>query len=228
MKDTKSTFAKHTDEQQCINGTNETNSQPQQEDAASLENDQTQDIAAQPEADTAVNEQTQIKELEAKVAEYLDQLMRSQAELQNYKKRSEREIAQIRSYANEHFASELLVIKDSLETGLQDGGRKEEKKLYEGLELTLKLLQQVFEKFGIQEINPEGEPFDPQRHEAMMTQADASQPPNTVLKVLQKGYLINDRLLRAARVCVSSEPEASSAAQPEPDGEVKNETTTSD
>ena len=198
MKDTKSPDPEHTDSEPKTG-----DSDNHSEEVASLKNQQTPPTPTEP--DTA----TEIKELESKVAEHLDQLMRSRAELENFKKRTEREITQVRNYANEQFARELLTIKDSLETGLQIDTKKDTKKLHEGLELTLKLLQQTFEKFGIKEINPEGEIFNPEHHQAMMTQTDKTKPPNTILNVLQKGYLMNDRLLRPAMVCVSSQSEAS-------------------
>ena len=155
------------------------------------------------------NSTDEITKLENQIAEYYDQLMRSRAELENFKKRTKREMTQIRNYANEQFAVELLAIKDSLEMGLQVDIKEDAQKLHEGIELTLKLLQQTFEKFGIKEINPKGEIFNPEHHQAMMTQTDATKPSNTILNVLQKGYSMNDRLLRPAMVCVSSQPEVS-------------------
>ena len=205
MKDTKSSTPEQTGDKPKTNNADKANTHNSTKEAANLKNQPTPETSTQSEPDAIA----EIKELEDKVAEYYDQLMRSRAELENFKKRTERETAQIRSYANEQFATELLAIKDSLEMGLQIDAKEDAKKLHEGLELTLKLLQQTFEKFGIKEINPKGEVFNPQHHQAMMTQADAAKPPNTVLNVLQKGYLMNERLLRPAMVCVSSESEAS-------------------
>ena len=207
MKDTKSYSPKQVGNDSKKNnlGKADSHDRSAEEEVSNSENQQTSETSIQPESDA----DSEIKELESKVAEYYDQLMRSRAELENFKKRTEREVVQIRSYANEQFATQLLEIKDSLEMGLQIGISADAKKLHEGLELTLKLLQQTFEKFGIKEINPEGEAFNPEHHQAMMTQADATKPANTVLNVLQKGYLMNDRLLRPAMVCVSSESGAS-------------------
>jgi len=164
------------------------------------------------DADPATNAEMKIAQLESEKAEYRDRFIRSQAELQNVQRRAEREIAQVRSYANERFARELLAIKDSLEMGLQSDIAKDAARLHEGLELTLKLLVQIFDNFDIQEINPHGELFNPELHQAMMTRADAQQPPHTVLEVLQKGYTMNGRLLRAAMVCVCSAPPPSTVS----------------
>jgi len=184
--------------------------------------------AAAAEADPATKAEVKIAQLESEKAEYLDRFVRSQAELQNVQKRAEREIAQVRSYANERFARELLAIKDSLEMGLQSDIAEDAARLHEGLELTLKLLVQIFDNFDIKEINPHGEPFNPELHQAMMTRADAQQPPHTVLEVLQKGYTMNGRLLRAAMVCVCSAPPSSSASAPESSAPASSEPAAAD
>ena len=203
MQDTKSSSDEQVENQPETNNSDKTN--PQKD--ADLKKQQNPQTSIEPDF-TA-----EIKKLEDQIAEYYDQLMRSRAELENFKKRTKREIVQIRNYANEQFAVELLAIKDSLELGLQVDIKEDAKKLHEGIELTLKLLRQTFEKFGIKEINPEGETFNPQHHQAMMTQTDTTKPPNTILNVLQKGYLMNDRLLRPAMVCVSSQPEVSASSE---------------
>ena len=205
MKDTKSYSPKQAGNEPNKNNSGKADSHDYSEEVSNSENQQTSETSTQPESDIDPEK----KELESKVAEHYDQLMRSRAELENFKKRTEREIAQIRSHANRKFARPLLEVKDSLEMGLQIGINADAKKLHEGLELTLKLLQRTFEKFGIKEINPEGKAFNPEHHQAVTTQADATKPPSTVLNVLQKGYLMNDRLLRPAMVCVSSESGAS-------------------
>ena len=157
MKDKEPSTLSQTRDTPQADDDDKTDTRTRSENTANLKNNAAAETTVQPEVDPMVGAEAKIAELESKVAEYLDQLMRSQAELQNVKKRSEREIAQVRIYANEHFATELLAIKDSLEMGLQSGVKEDVKKLHEGLELTLKLLQQIFEKFGIEEINPEGE-----------------------------------------------------------------------
>jgi molecular chaperone GrpE len=106
----------------------------------------------------------------------------------------------------ERFARELLAVKDSMEMGLQaaeEAAGPDAEAVLEGFSATLKLLSQCFEKSGIAEVNPLGEAFDPALHEAMATQPSAEQPPDSVLMVVQKGYLLHDRLLRPARVIVA-------------------------
>ena len=224
MEDTKSSSVEQVDNQPKTGIADKADTHNHCEKGAYPKKQQKPETPAQPEFDSAA----EIKKLEDQIAEYYDQLMRSRAELENFKKRTEREVTQIRNYANEQFAVELLAIKDSLEMGLQVGTNEDAKKLHEGIELTLKLLQQTFGKFGIKEINPEGEIFNPEHHQAMMTQTDTTKPPDTILNVLQKGYLMNGRLLRPAMVCVSSQPEVSKTQKkpiPEKQSEKKTENT---
>ena len=115
-----------------------------------------------------------------------------------------RDIEQAHKYALERFANDLVGVKDSLELGLASEGTLEA--LRAGTEATLKLLASAFEKAGVTEVSPLGEPFNPEFHEAMMTQPSAEHPPNAVLQVVQKGYQLNGRLLRPARVIVAREP----------------------
>ena len=144
---------------------------------------------------------------EARAAESKDLYMRALAELENVRKRSIRDVEQAHKFAVERFAAELVGVKDSLELGLQSAtGEVNTQSLLAGTEATLKLLSKAFEKSGIVELVPQGQPFDPQLHEAMVAQPAADQPPNTVLQVIQKGYLLNGRLLRPARVIVSRAP----------------------
>ena len=221
MEDTKSSSVEQVNKQPKTSNSDKADSHAHSKKETDPKKQQKPETSAPPEFDSAA----EIKKLEGQIAEYYDQLMRSRAELENFKKRTEREVTQIRNYANEQFAIELLAIKDSLETGLQVNTQEDAKKLSEGIELTLKLLQQTFEKFGIKEINPEGEIFNPQHHQAMMTQSDTTKPSNTILNVLQKGYLMNNRLLRPAMVCVSSQPEASEIQKnPSPEKKTENST----
>jgi molecular chaperone GrpE len=140
-----------------------------------------------------------------------DQCLRLQAEIENLRKRSERDLANAHKFALEKFAAQLLAVKDSLEMGVAAAAEQgaDVNRLREGSELTLKLLASVFEKFNIQEINPLEDKFNPEYHEAMSTQERADVAPNTVVTVVQKGYLLNDRLIRPAMVIVSR-----GAAQP--------------
>lgn len=147
--------------------------------------------------------QSDLEAMEVKAKEHWDQFLRTQAELENLRKRAERDLENAHKYALEKFAGELLPVKDSLEMGLDAADNGGENKIREGTELTLRMLSQVLEKFGVQEVNPVGERFDPERHQAMSAQATEEYPPNTVVAVMQKGYLLNDRLLRPAMVMVS-------------------------
>ncbi|HTE43542.1 MAG TPA: nucleotide exchange factor GrpE, partial [Steroidobacteraceae bacterium] len=119
------------------------------------------------------------------------------------RKRAARDIEHAHKYALEKFAQDLVNVKDSLELGLQAGQGTNAESLLAGTQATLQLLQKAFERAGIQVVEPLGQPFNPEFHEAMVTQESADQPANTVLQVIQKGYQLNGRLLRPARVIVS-------------------------
>ena len=139
-----------------------------------------------------------------------DQLMRARAELDNLRKRSQRELENAHKFAVDKFSQDMLQVWDSLELGHQaaQDENADVAKLREGTELTLKLLVNLMEKNGIQQINPEGEPFNPDYHQAMAMQDRDDVEPNTVV-VVQKGYLLNGRLLRPAMVMVSKAPSVS-------------------
>ena len=143
---------------------------------------------------------------EAKAAENWNSYLRAVAELDNYRKRMDRELDNARKYAVERFAQELVGVVDSLEAGINAGAAASGSALLEGSTATLKQLLRAFDKAGIKVIDPEGQPFDPAWHEAMVAQASHDKPPNTVLAVIQKGYSLNGRLLRPARVVVSKAP----------------------
>lgn len=148
-----------------------------------------------------------LQELEALAEERRDQALRAQAELENQRRRFERELENAHKYAMEKFAAEMLEVGDSLELGLQAAREsKDVERIIEGAELTLKNLTRVFEKFGIQSEDPTGQRFDPERHQAMSMQEDPEHPPNTVVATMQKGYLLQDRVLRPAMVVVSKAP----------------------
>ncbi len=142
---------------------------------------------------------------EARAEENWNQFLRARAEMENLKRRAEKDVAAARQASLEKLAGELLAVKDSLEMGLQAAGEEgaDVAKLAEGSELTLRMFNQALEKFSIEELNPEGERFDPAAHEAMAAQEADDVEPNTVLTVVQKGYRIGDRLLRPAMVIVS-------------------------
>ena len=139
---------------------------------------------------------------QSKAQENWNIYMRAVAELDNYRKRAEREVDQARKYAIERFAQELLPVGDALEAGMRSGSANPAV-LLEGAQATLKELNRAFDKAGIKLIDPTGQPFDPNWHEAMVAQESRDLPPNTVISVVQKGYSLNGRLLRPARVIVS-------------------------
>jgi molecular chaperone GrpE len=137
-----------------------------------------------------------------------EQYLRALADLENVRKRAARDIEAANRYGLEKFAAELLPVKDSLELAVQNAPRADVRSLIEGQDATLQLLTRALEKLGVTVIDPEGEPFDPARHEAMMTQASDTAEPNSVLQVVQPGYELNGRLLRPARVIVARAPGA--------------------
>ena len=149
--------------------------------------------------------QLMLEDARSKADEHWNQLLRVQAEMENSRRRAERDVESAHKYALERFAQDLLPVKDSLELGLAAASGDDESvaKLREGTELTLKMLSQALEKHGIKEINPAGQPFNPELHQAMSMQESAEHPANTVLAVMQKGYTLNDRLMRPALVVVS-------------------------
>jgi molecular chaperone GrpE len=139
---------------------------------------------------------------QSKAQENWNSYMRAVAELDNYRKRAEREVDQARKYAIERFAQELLPVGDALEAGMRSGAANPTA-LLEGAQATLKELNRAFDKAGIKLIDPTGQTFDPNWHEAMVAQESRDLPPNSVISVIQKGYSLNGRLLRPARVIVS-------------------------
>ena len=149
----------------------------------------------------------QLREAEAKAEENWNQFLRARAEMENARRRLQKDVEQAKRQGLEKLAGELLPVKDSLEMGLAAAqeANADVAKLSEGTELTLKMLTQALEKFEVDEIEPMGKKFDPERHEAMATQPSAEHEPNTVIHVVQKGYMLNDRLLRPAMVIVSKE-----------------------
>jgi molecular chaperone GrpE len=135
-----------------------------------------------------------------------EQFLRGAAELDNVRKRAQRDIESAHRYALERFASELLPVLDSLELGVRNGVASDPQSLIAGQQATLKLLERAFEKFAITRIDPSGERFDPGLHEAVLMQEAPNAPPDSVLQVVQPGYELNGRLLRPARVVVAKAP----------------------
>jgi molecular chaperone GrpE len=146
---------------------------------------------------------SQLLAAEERAKTHWDQYMRALAEMDNIRKRAAKDLEGTRQFAVEKFAQDLVGVKDSLELALANAGKADVASLVEGQSATLRLLAKAFEKAQIEEINPEGQQFNPELHEAMMAQPSDA-PPNTVLAVIQRGYTLNGRLLRPARVVVSS------------------------
>lgn len=143
---------------------------------------------------------------EKKAEEYKNKWMTAAADLENFKRRTEKDIANAHKYALEKFAGEILVAVDNLERSLESKPEENQdlKDFYVGIELTLKSLLEVLAKFGINAVDPKvGEDFDPEKHTAMSANEDENAKPNTILNVVQKGYWLKDRLLRPALVVVA-------------------------
>ena len=176
----------------------------------------------QPEADTeqaAGNDlAAKLAEAEAKAQENWDQLLRTKAEMDNLRRRTERELENAHKYALERFAQELLAVRDSLEMGLNAAqtDNADVAKLVEGTDLTLKMLVALMDKFAIKEIDPLDEAFDPEQHQAMSMLEAPDKAPNTVINVMQKGYSLNERLIRPAMVVVSKASDNAAVDEKDP------------
>lgn len=169
------------------------------------------DVTAQPEETELA---MLLEDARTKADENWNLCLHLQADLENLRKRSERDLANAHKFALERFAQELLPVRDSLEMGLATsaGGQVDPARLQEGVELTLQMLTTALGKFGITEVNPQLKRFNPDFHQAMSLQERADVEPNTVVTVVQKGYLLNDRLLRPAMVIVSQASRDSGSA----------------
>jgi molecular chaperone GrpE len=153
-----------------------------------------------------------VRELEQKTkeaAEANEKYLRTYADFDNYRKRMQRDLADFRKYANEQFALELLTAVDHMGLALKHAGEPGEtvQGMQQGVELVYKQLRDALEKFGIKQFDAEGEPFDPTRHDAMMQVVTDEVPENTVVQVLQNGYLYHEKVLRHAKVGVSKKPD---------------------
>jgi molecular chaperone GrpE len=157
------------------------------------------EAAPQPSATDSIEEK--LAKAEQASTEHRDAWLRAKAETENVRKRAQADVANAHKFAVENFSSELLAVKDSLEAALSVENASAES-MKSGVEITLKQLAGVFERFNLTEINPLSQKFDPHRHQAIgMEESDAE--PNTVVKVLQKGYLLHDRVVRPALVMVA-------------------------
>ena len=150
--------------------------------------------------------EAKLAEAEAKADDNADQLIRTRAEMENIRRRSERDLVNAHKYALEKFAQELLPVIDSMEMGVL--AAQDEKAnvatLREGTEMTLKMFENAIDKFGIKSVHPKGESFNPEHHQAMTMMDSAEHEPNMIIDVMQKGYLLNERLVRPAMVIVAS------------------------
>ncbi|WP_133127945.1 nucleotide exchange factor GrpE [Legionella nagasakiensis] len=140
---------------------------------------------------------------EQKAHEHWEKSVRALAELDNVRRRAERDVANAHRYGLEKFVHSLLPVIDSLEQALQLAAQEADSAMREGLELTMKLFLDSLQKYNVEPLDPQGMPFDPQFHEAMSMQESSDVSPNTVLAVFQKGYKLNDRVIRPARVIVA-------------------------
>ena len=191
-----------------VSGGAQTTPEPAAEaDAQSMPAEDSTELAAEGSAEPA----DQITALLDQVAEYQDSYLRAKAEVDNIRKRAETEVANARKFALEGFIRELLTVKDSLEMALavdqSSGSEVDNRGVNEGLELILRQLESVFSKFSVEIIEPEvGDKLDPDQHQAMSVEESQDIPPNCVSKVIQKGYSLNNRLLRPAMVLVAKLP----------------------
>jgi molecular chaperone GrpE len=164
------------------------------------------DVSEDSSEEVSVEElQKQLKKTQKTAEENWDKAVRTQAEMENLKRRTQKDLENAHKYGLEKFAKELLSVIDSLELGIQasTSDNPEVIALKQGSELTIKQFEAVFEKFNIEAMDPVGQPFNPELHQAMTMQPSADVEPNTVINVFQKGYVLNGRLIRPAMVVVS-------------------------
>ncbi|WP_137167436.1 nucleotide exchange factor GrpE [Salinimonas lutimaris] len=169
----------------------------------------TEDAEPANEAEQRIYElEKALSEAQAKFDEQQDSVLRARADMENARRRAEAEVDKARKFALERFAGELLPVIDNLERAIEAGDTSNEavKSLLEGVEMTHKSFLSTIEKFGLNVINPQGEAFNPELHQAMSMQESADHEPNTVMMVMQKGFELNGRLLRPAMVMVSRAP----------------------
>ncbi|NTV96086.1 MAG: nucleotide exchange factor GrpE [Thiobacillus sp.] len=167
--------------------------------AAEAANDGAQGAA---EKETMPSLEELLRQAELQAQEHHDAWLRAKAEAENARRRAADDVEKARKFALDKFSGDLLAVKDSLEAALATGGNASLSSLMSGVELTLKQLVSVFERHGVVEVNPLGAKFDPNAHQAI-GMVDGEGEPNSVAQVLQKGYLLNDRVLRPALVMVT-------------------------
>lgn len=167
--------------------------------------DAAEGAASQPEPIASAELLLQLEEAQAQAVQFKDAALRTQADMQNLRRRVERDVENAHKYALEKFSGELLPVVDNLERALAASDRSSEavKPLAEGVELTLKSFIDTLKKFQVEIVNPIGQPFSPDLHEAVAIVDAPHAEPNSVIDVLQKGFTLNGRLLRAATVVVA-------------------------
>ncbi len=175
-----------------------------EETSEDAQTDAMETAAEEDSAEAPQDPETVIAELQAKVDDNWQRYLRASAEVENVRKRAGRDVENAHKFALERFGKELLGVKDTLEMGLAVEGASVET-LLEGSNATLKLLATTLERFGIVEVDPAGEPFDPEFHEAISMQPSDDVEPGSVVTVVQKGYTLNGRLLRPAMVIVAAD-----------------------
>lgn len=186
-------------------------SQPENASEDALHTDKTAQEAVDISEDTSVEASVEADDsvsdvLVEEINTLKEQVLRAQAEVQNARRRAEQDVEKARKFALDKFVTDLLPVADNLERAISAGDADDEaqKAVLEGVELTLKSLVDTLKKYHVEAIDPEGEPFDPQLHQAMSMVPNPDVEPNTVLNVFQKGYTLNGRLVRPAMVVVSS------------------------
>jgi len=162
-------------------------------------------VASESEETPAEGGPDELAEARAKADENWERYVRAVAETENVRKRAARDVENAHKYALERFGKELLAVIDGLEMALAAPDTATAESLLEGNRATLKLLGSTMERFGISAIDPEGEPFDPEFHEAITMQQSETAEPGSVLAVMQKGYVLNGRLIRPAMVVVAED-----------------------
>lgn len=168
---------------------------------------------AQAENEVVKGEESEVEALRAQVKEAQEQMLRSQAEMQNVRRRAEIDVEKAHKFALEKFVKELLPVADSLEKAVESTEGKENDgelvaSIREGVDMTLNLFMNSLGKFNVEQLNPVGEPFDPQQHEAMSMVPSPDAEPNSIVAVVQKGYLLNGRVVRPAMVVVAKAEDA--------------------
>lgn len=178
------------------------------DDAGSADQPQADAGLATPDMSDSETLKAALAAMETKADEHWQRYLRAAAELDNVRKRATRDVENAHRYGLEKFAADVLNVRDSLAMGL-DAARDHRtvEALLEGSEMTFKLLDQILTRHGVTEINPQGEPFNPELHEAMTVVDAPDAAPNTVVTVVQPGFELNGRLLRAARVVVAKTPD---------------------